>query len=172
MLLFLGCVLANPADLAADEPPILRVRSTDSTITTLIGLAATRSQTFRNLLSLIQASDGMVYVEPGECGHGTRACLKMWMCARASTRFLRVMVRRGGRTSDTDVMGSIGHELQHSVEALSEPATVDSLGLYNFFRRTASPGDNRFETIAAIQAGDAVLRELGTYRAVRRDIAR
>jgi len=165
VLAFLGCVLGHPGEVAADEPTIMRVRSTDSTITTLIGLAATRSLTFRTLVSLIQASDGMVYVEPGECGHGTRACLKLWMQSTGSTRFLRVVVsrRRGG--SDMEFLGSFGHKLQHTVEALSEPGTVNSLGVFNYFSRTATYGSNRFETVEAIHAGDAVRQELGELRA-------
>jgi hypothetical protein len=163
VLLCLGCVTAPPAALAADHPDLLRVRSTDSAITALIELAATRSPTFKNLVALIQASDGIVYVEPGECGHGTRACLKVWMRASGTTRFLRVVVNRAGR-SDVDLMGSIGHELQHSVEALSERGTVDSATLYSFFSRTAFGGDNRFETVEAINVGDAVRHELRDLR--------
>jgi hypothetical protein len=62
-------------------------------------------------------------------------------------------------------MGSIGHELQHTVEALSEPATVNSVGLYNFFSRIAPTSINRFETTAAINAGEAVRAELRGRRA-------
>ena len=90
-----GMRSGTPRRVAADEPTIMRVRSHRfQAIATLIDLAATRSLTFRNLVSLIQASNGMVYVEPGECGHGTRACLKVWMQASGSTRFLRVVVSR------------------------------------------------------------------------------
>jgi hypothetical protein len=159
-LVLLGWALVHPGEAAADEAGMMRVRSSDSTIATLIDQAATRSLTFRKLLTLIQASDGMVYVEPGRCGHGTQACLMVWMQASGSTRFLRVVVNRK-RSSDEDLLSSIGHELQHSVEALSEPGIVDSLGLYNFFSRTAVfGGSNRFETIEAIKAGDAVREEL------------
>lgn len=164
LLSFLAGLLAHPGEVGADEPPLMRVRSSDSTIATLIDLAATRSLTFRNLVSLIQASDGMVYVEPGECGHGTNACLKLWMQVSGSTRFLRVVVSRRRGSSDMEFLGSIGHELQHSVEALSEPGTVNSIGLFNFFSRTSVLGNNRFETVAALNAGDAVRRELGNLR--------
>ena len=151
--------------LAADEPKFIRVRSSDAAIAEFIDLAAARSQTLRSLVARIEASDGIVHVEPGVCGHGTRACLKLWMTASGSTRFLRVVVNRKKASSDADFGGSIGHELQHTVEALSNPATVDSLRLYNFFSRTASPSEDRFETIEAIHAGDAVRRELGGLRA-------
>ncbi len=163
----LGWSLAQPAAAAPDEAEavVFRVRSTDRAISAFIELAATRSLTFRKLVALIEASDGIVYVEPGPCGHGTRACLKLWMGAGGPNRFLRVMVDRRKADSDADFMGSIGHELQHTVEALSEPATVNSLDLYNFFNRIAPTSANRFETIAAINAGDAVRAELRGRRA-------
>jgi hypothetical protein len=159
-----ACVLVHAPLLAADEPPILRVRSTDMAITGFIDLATTRSLTFRHLVALIQASDGIVHVEPGECGHGTRACLKVWMVSSGSNRFLRVLVNRRRADSDVDFMGSIGHELQHTLEALSEPNTVNSLRLYSFFSRTAPTAHNRFETVEAIHAGDAVREELSSFR--------
>ena len=156
-------VLAHAPLVAAEEAPFFRVRSSDQAITQFIELAATRSLTFRNLVALIQTSDGIVYVEPGECGHGTRACLKLWIGASGSTRFLRVVVNRRRAYSDVDFMGSIGHELQHTVEALSEPNTVNSMRLYNFFTRIAVSGQ-RFETAAALTAGDAVRHELRDLR--------
>jgi hypothetical protein len=164
LVTFVGCALVSPAAAEGDAPTIFRVRSSDSSISALIDLAAARSLTFRRLLTLIQASDGIVYVEPGECGHGTRACLKVWMRSSGSNRFLRVVVNRRKADSDLDFMGSIGHELQHTVEALSEPGTVDGIGLYNFFSRVAPTSSNRFETTAAINAGDAVRDELRDRR--------
>ncbi len=152
-------VLGHAPRVAADDTPLFRVRSSDQAITQFIELAAARSLTFRNLVAVIQGSDGIVYVEPGECGHGTRACLKLWMGTSGSTRFLRVVVNRRRAYSDADFMGSIGHELQHTVEALSEPNTVNSMRLYNYFTRTAISGP-RFETMEAITAGDAVRHEL------------
>src|SRR5215831_14338074 len=90
---FLECALPGPARGAGQEAPdLFRVRSSDGAIANLIDAAAARSLTFRRLLTVIQASDGIVYVEPGPCGHGTRACLKVWMGMAGSTRFLRVMI--------------------------------------------------------------------------------
>src|SRR6185503_16303047 len=108
---FVACLaspLAQPAAAASEEAAIFRVRSTDSTITAFIELAATRSLTFRRLLALIQASDGIVYVEPGDCvNHGARACLIGWMGAAGPNRLLRVVVNRRRAYSDVDFMGSI-----------------------------------------------------------------
>jgi hypothetical protein len=76
---------------------------------------------------------------------------------------LRVLVNPH-RAPDADFLGSIGHELQHAVEALSEPANVSGLQLYNFFSRTGFATNTRFETLEAIHAGDAVRRELSGQR--------
>jgi hypothetical protein len=162
----LGWSVAQPAVATADEGQMVisHVRSTDGAISAYIDLAATRSMTFRKLVAAIEVSDGIVYVEPGTCGHGTRACLKVWMGASGANRFLRVIVDRRKADSDTDFMGSIGHELQHTVEALSEPATISSVDLYNFFSRIALTSMSRFETTAAVSAGDAVRAELRARR--------
>jgi hypothetical protein len=53
---------------------------------------------------------------------------------------------------DVDVMGSLGHEQQHAVEVLSEPAVTNGVTMYNFLRRTAPTDSNRFETTAAVNA--------------------
>ncbi len=58
------------------------------------------------------------------------------------------------------LLASIGHELQHAVEALSDPHVTDNKKIYYFFDRIGPTGSGRFETHAAIQAGLAVLDEL------------
>ena len=93
-----------------------------------------------------------------------RACLKMWMQVSGPNRFLRIMVDRQKASSDADFMGSVGHELQHALEALSQPSISDGAQLYNFFRRTAPTDDKRFETVAAVNAVHAVRDELRARR--------
>ena len=63
-----------------------------------------------------------------------RARLKMWMKVSGANRFLRVLVDRKKADSDVDFMGSIGHELQHAIEALSQSSIRDGAQLYNFFK--------------------------------------
>jgi hypothetical protein len=154
---------AHGTAAATDEPPISRVRSTDTSIATLINRAARGSETFQRLLATIQRSNGIVYIEPGSCGHGARSCLKMSVVANGPDRFLRVLVDRQRADLDVDFMGSLGHELQHAIEALSQPSTTNGAKLYNFFKREAPTDDNRFETKAAINAGDAVRDELRVH---------
>ena len=162
-----GIGLAQPVAAAGDEPAIARVRSTDPFLATLIDRAATQSVTFQRLLATIQRSNGVVQIEAGPCGHGVRACLLMWLQMAASNRFLRIYIDRRHGDSDVDVMASMGHELQHAVEALSEPGITDSVRLYNFFGRLAPTFNTRFETQAGIYVGNAVREELRVWESAR-----
>jgi hypothetical protein len=54
---------------------------------------------------------------------------------------------------------TIGHELQHAVEVLSDPKVMDSRDLFHLFNRIGPTGVDRFETPAAVRAGLAVARE-------------
>ena len=155
------CGLARVSAAENDSPAVARVRSTDPSLSALIDRAATQSPTFQGLLAAIQRSNGMVQVEPGTCDHHfVRACLMIWMETAASNRFLRIIIDMRRGDSDLDVMASIGHELQHAIEALSESGVTTSVLLYNFFNRLAPAGGHRFETATAIRVGDAVWNEL------------
>ena len=139
------------------NPVIARIRATTPTLNALIAEATERSATFRNLVDTIHTSDGIVYVEPGQCGHGAQACL-MSVTAAGPTRIL--WVRVDTRMPDRDLMGSIGHELRHAVEVLSTPSVTSHSAMVLFYLREGFRESNRFETRAAIQAGDAVREEI------------
>ncbi len=162
-----GIGLTQPVAAAGDEPPLVRVRSTDPSLAALIDRAATQSTTFQGLVATIQRSNGMVQIEAGPCGHGVRACLLLWLEMAASNRFLRIYIDRRHGDSDVDVMASMGHELQHAVEALSEPGITDSVRLYNFFGRLAPTNNTRFETKAGIFVGNLVREELRVRESAR-----
>jgi hypothetical protein len=151
-------------DLAAQTPTdsrAVRVRSDDRVLAGLISRASLGSATFMRLLTTIDSTNGIVYVERGKCSRGgVSACLQMWMHAVGGNRFLHVRVDRQRETSDLDVMASIGHELQHAIEGLSDPKVVNGTMMYNLFRRLAPTDNNRFETTAAVTVGDTVRDEL------------
>ena len=134
------------------------VRSSNPALAGLIRQATERSATFRGLVEVINASDGIVYVEQGDCGHGVRACLAA-VAAAGSNRLLRVKVDT--RKADWDLMGSIGHELQHVVEVLGDPSVTSSAAMYFFYTRKGRRGTtDAFETNAAVDAGHAVRTEV------------
>src|SRR5262245_23966644 len=103
--LFVQAVLAVAVILAPDwadatigqEPTHLdnprdapRVRTGDPDISILIQRATVLSPTFRRLAEAIQATDGIVYVQRGRCGHRVHTCLLFWMTVAGSNRILRV----------------------------------------------------------------------------------
>ena len=113
---------------SVDAPATGRVRSSNAVIGRVLKKEASdRSQAFRRLVEIINASDGTVYVEEGKCGQGVRACLVTVTMAGAN-RNLWVKVDTGA--ADVDLMGSIGHGLQHAVEALSDRTVTNGATMY------------------------------------------
>jgi hypothetical protein len=160
----LTCAFAQPAAAQGDVSALSRVRSTDALIATVIDQASERSATFRRLVATINASDGLVYVETGQCGRGAPACL-VTVTVAGPNRLLSVWVDT--RTVDAAFMGLIGHELRHAIEVLSDPMVTSGHTLSNFYSRHGSrSAEGRFETQAAIEAGTAVGAEVQKYRAI------
>jgi hypothetical protein len=152
-----GCATGAAADGTG------HVRSTDKGITTMISRASELSATFRRLKRTIDDSDGLVYIQPGKCGPGLKACLLMSVTLAGPYRLLRINV--SSSQEGPELMGRLGHELQHAVEALSERGVTSGALLYAFFERLsgmaeARPGGLAFETTAALHAGDRVQDEV------------
>ena len=55
---------------------------------------------------------------------------------------------------------AVAHELRHALEVLSDPTVTNADAMYFFYRREGSMRGAAFETRAAIDAGNAVRREL------------
>ena len=149
--------------VSADGMDVPHVRSANPSIVALISLASQQSKTFRGLVETIDASNGIVYVESGDCGRGVRACL-VSLTTDGGHRFLRVHVNMG--EAEWDLMGSIGHELRHTIEVMSNQSVTDTAGLHYFYLHAGSTGGflTPFETKAAIEAGAAIRAEVQKYR--------
>jgi hypothetical protein len=139
-----------------------RVRSSIPRIAALLSEASMRSTTFRGLVSSIERTDGIVYVESGQCKHGVRACLSLVITAGGGYRILRVLVDVAADVFE--LMATIAHELRHALEILAEPAVRTTEQAYMFYAREAATSRDVFETRAAIQAGLAVEQELGRQK--------
>jgi hypothetical protein len=151
--------LSRPAAAQDCQAPVHRVRSSDPSIGALIEQAMTRSPTFKRLVATVDASNGIVYVESGSCPERLVACLPMWMTSSGGNRLMRIVVDRERINSDGRLLGSIGHELQHAIEVLSDRFVTDSMKMYHFYQRYAPTGKDQFETLDATYAGMAVERE-------------
>ena len=143
---------------AQQQPAIPRVRAESPLLSAAIVQGAERSTTFRRLIEAIDATDGLVYVLEGRCGQGLRACLHMSLELSGKNRLLRILVNPR-RAPGCELLGSIGHELQHALEVLSNPNVRTSFGMSSFFHQIGPEGPRRFETPEAIYVGLAVAKE-------------
>jgi len=155
--------LSGPAAAQESTSPVRRVRSSDPSIAALIEHAITHSPTFKELVATVEASNGIVYVQHGRCPGRIVACLPISMTSGGGNRFMRIVVDTERIDSDRQLLGSIGHELQHAIEVLSDRSVTNSTTMYFFYRRYAPTGRERFETPDATNAGNAVKRELRTW---------
>jgi hypothetical protein len=69
-------------------------------------------------------------IENGQCGHGLRACLTLTVRVAGRHRLLRIPV--DPRKGSCDLMTSVGHELQHANEALSDSAITTNRAVFLF----------------------------------------
>jgi len=154
-------IVGNLTEAAAADgnSPPSRVRSENQVIAAAIGEATEHSSTFRRLVETIDATDGLVYVEEGKCLHSVRACLLVSVQVAGPYRLLRILIDTR-KVTGTELMGSLGHELQHAVEVLRNPGITDSRAMFQFYHREVGNESGRFETEEAMKAGLAVLNEL------------
>jgi hypothetical protein len=151
-----ACAIAETAT-AQEAAPLRRVRSDSAFITAAMARGSERSLVFRELVETIDASDGLVYIDEGVCGHGVFACLLHAMQIAGPHRVLRIRIDRR-EVMGCHVAGSIGHELQHAVEVLSDASIRSGAAVFDYFERKGARGS--FETPAATQAGKAVDRDV------------
>ena len=154
----LGLVVLADAVTAQEAPLLSRVRTESARIGTAIAEGSDRSATFRRLVAEIDASDGLVYVAEGECGHSVSACLLMSVTIAGPSRVLHIRVDPR-KAPGCQLVELIGHELQHAVEALREPSVRSNSQILLFFDRIGRTGSGRFETADALDAGFNVARE-------------
>ena len=152
----LVAVLASQS-LLADEPRISRVRSEHPRIARLVATATERSATFRDEIKRIESTNGLIYIQEGHCGLGGLACLILRVTLAGPYRVLRVNLNM--RRNDCDLMGAIGHELWHAIEALADPNVTTDSRLFFYFHRLGPTERGTFETPAAIRKGDDVFYE-------------
>jgi hypothetical protein len=138
------------------------VRSNSAAILALIQQATEGSTTFRHLLEVIDANDAIVYVQEGRCGHGVRACFSN-VTSSAGHRSLWVRVDTT-KNVDWNLMGSIGHELRHTIEVLDEPSVVNGAAMFCLYQQIGYHGTaTSMETRAAVEAGNAVREEVRAF---------
>lgn len=149
------CLLALTSVAASPMP---RVRSTTPVIAAALVEAERRSPTFNALVRTIEKTDGIVYVERGRCRRGVHACLSHSVVSGGGFRLLRILVDSVDDVAE--LIATMGHELRHAIELLSEPSVKTMAAAYNYYAREAPTSRLAFETMEAVRAGIAVANEL------------
>ncbi len=140
-----------------------RLRPLDAGLRTAIADGIRRSPLFRDLVAQIEASDLIVHVE-SDCTMQDRVQGKLlFVTAAGGVRYIRVRI--ACRLTGITQIAMLGHELRHAVEVAAAPWVVDEASLADEYRRIGAPsrgatGGTAFESRAAIDAGERVLREL------------
>src|SRR5512138_754781 len=138
------------------------LRSSTPAIAVLMQQAGERSATFRQLGQTIEQSDSYVYVNEGKCGQDARACF-VTVTKAGPTRIMWVNVA-DSRGADWDVMGSIGHELRHTIEAIEDPSVTSFKELIRFYEDIGTHRRPHMrDTQTAVDAGNAVREEVRKF---------
>jgi len=163
-LLMLALLTAPRQDSTA-WPASSPVRSSSDSIIALLLDGVRDSATIRHLIQTIEQTDGIVYIEPGTCLRGSdklRACLVNEIITAGGRRYLRILVDI--RKGPVDLTGSIGHELRHAVEILSDRSVTSSARLLAFYQSEERNPARSYETTAALEAGSSVIAEINASR--------
>jgi hypothetical protein len=129
----------------------------------LISEARERSHTFSALITSIDATDGIVFIEEGRCRRSAPACLTWHVTLAGPYRML--FVRLDPRRSDLDLMASAGHELQHALEVLANASLRSTVAIQFFYMRGLSRETlHTPETAAAEATGNAIFLEVQRSR--------
>ena len=154
-------VLFPALAFASHEPNrVSHIRTKYPALHTLINDGARQSAAFQALVTRLEASDVVVYLE---CSHLTpgRGGELGFLGLASGTRYLKVGLACTLRPAT--VTWLIGHELQHAVEIADAPEVVDVDGLRALYRRIGVDvlGDGqRFDTQQAINAGLLIREQL------------
>lgn len=160
MVLVLAMAATTPVSpSAALEAPTRHVRSTSSVINSLIKEGFNKSPTFARLVTRLERSDLIVYVEVvAQMPAGVDGRLVMLPRTHA-TRYVRIQIGMLG--SATDAIALLGHELEHATELADAPAVIDMEGFIALYERIGQrSGWHQYETAAAQEVARQVRREL------------
>ena len=137
------------------------IRAADSGINMLVERGLAQSPTFRRLYEQLGQSDLIVHLERGPqpwLGAG----FNQFVAEVGDRRFVRITLNVA--QLDAEAVALLGHELQHAVELADAPDVDDIDGYERLYRRIGYQSCSRetrcFDTLAAVSAGRAILKEL------------
>src|SRR5262249_12461977 len=137
------------------------IRSRHAELLEAIDAGARTSPTLRRIVDRIEASDVVVYLVTRPSLSPFVAAHLSFISAAGGRRYLSVTI--DPKYAGCQLVGLLGHELQHAAEIAGEPSVVDERSLAALYRRigfsTEGPEVERFDSRAAIDAGRRIVRE-------------
>ena len=150
----------SPAHDLLLTAPDRRVRVTDARLFSILAEGMTRSRTFASLVTSLNRSDVIVYIETTmTLPKDTMGRLTMLPLA-GEYRYLRIRIRND--LTRREAIALIGHELQHALEIADAIEVRDTTSLIKLYERIghAGKGEHAYDTDAAQSMGRLVRREL------------
>ena len=152
--------------VTAQDSSQRHVRASEPAILALLDAGLSRSATFRSLITTLDESDVIVYIDAKVTRQGLGGYLAHQIVARGGSRYLHVAVETKG--AQDRLLSLLAHELQHAVEVARAPEAVDSQSVEQLFDRLAvrfgCGGTTCSETQAAKDVERVVREELKAER--------
>jgi hypothetical protein len=140
--------------------PERRVRAADPQLHDLLREGVARSATFAGLMTALNRSDVIVYIERLMTMPRDTVGRLTIVPMKAGARYLRIQIRQG--LTRHEAIAIIGHEMQHALEVALATEVRDATGLIELYERIghSSGGEHAYDTNAAQDTGRQVKREL------------
>ena len=151
----------SPAHYLLLNAPDRRVRAPEARMQSLLAEGLHRSRTFASLVTALNRTDVIVYIEAVmTLPKDTMGRLSMMPRGGAEFRYLRVQIRAD--LSRQEAIALIGHELRHALEIADATEVRDTTSLVRLYERIghSSIGEHAYDTEAARDTGRVVRREL------------
>ena len=152
----------SPAHYLLLNAPDRRVRAADARLQSLIAEGLNRSRTFASLVTAVNRTDVIVYIESGRVLPTSIVGRLLLAAGPEGTRYLRIQV--SGHPRSNDMIALVGHELRHALEVAESPEVRDESGLIALYQRIGHPtstgATHQYDTVAAQDTGRRVKAEL------------
>ena len=147
------------AESAVLEAPTRHIRTTDASMRTLMRRGFRESRTFKDLVTRLQRSDVIVYIEAVPRLPGALEGRMMMLPRVYDHRYVRIQIALRGSTEDSIAL--LGHELHHAVEVAEAVDVHDNGSLARLYQRIGlSRGGHLYDTAGAQDAGRRIRQEL------------
>jgi hypothetical protein len=153
--------IPTPAQMMLQAPE-RRVRAADARVQALLVEGVRRSATFTALLTALNRTDVIVYVEKSMVMPKDTIGRLTIVPMAGPYRYLRIHIRAD--LTPNEAISLIGHEMQHALEVAGHADVRDAGGLIRLYERIghSSGGEHVYDTIAAQDTGRQVRRELAS----------